>query len=62
MSDFNNDVAESEINNDDLKNRFDQTTNKLIQENNVDSVSKMLLDDIIYQSVEELEEEEETKK
>ena len=61
MSDFNNDVAESEINNDDLKNRFDQTTNKLIQENNVDSVSKMLLDDIIYQSVEELEEEE-TKK
>ena len=61
MSGFNNDVAESEINNDDLKNRFDQTTNKLIQENNVDSVSKMLLDDIIYQSVEELEEEE-TKK
>ena len=61
MSDFNNDVAESEINNDDLKNRFDQTANKLIQENNVDSVSKMLLDDIIYQSVEELEEEE-TKK
>ena len=61
MSDFNNDVAESEINNDDLKNRFDQTTNKLIQENNVDSVSKMLLDDIIYQSVEELKEEE-TKK
>ena len=60
MSDFNNDVAESEINNDDLKNRFDQTTNKLIQENNVDSVSKMLLD-IIYQSVEELKEEE-TKK
>ena len=61
MSDFNNDVAESEINHDDLKNRFDQTANKLIQENNVDSVSKMLLDDIIYQSVEELEEEE-TKK
>ena len=60
MSGFNNDVAESEINNDDLKNRFDQTTNKLIQENNVDSVSKMLLD-IIYQSVEELKEEE-TKK
>ena len=60
MSGFNNDVAESEINND-LKNRFDQTTNKLIQENNVDSVSKMLLDDIIYQSVEELKEEE-TKK
>ena len=61
MSDFNNDVAEPEINNDDLKNRFDQTTNKLILENNVDSVSKMLLDDIIYQSVEELKEEE-TKK
>ena len=60
MSDFNN-VAELEINYYDLKNRFEQTTNKLIQENNVDIVSKMLVDDIINQSIEELEEEETEK-
>ena len=44
-----------------IKNRFEQTTNKLIQENNVDIVSKMLVDDIINQSIEELEEEETEK-
>ena len=43
-----------------IKNRFEQTTNKLIQENNVDIVSKMLVDDII-QSIEELEEEKTEK-
>ena len=40
---------------------MEQTTNKLIQENNVDIVSKMLVDDIINQSIEELEEEEPEK-
>ena len=60
MSYFNN-VVELEINDYDLKNRFEQTTNKLIQENNVDIVSKMLVDDIINQSIEELEEEETEK-
>ena len=54
LSDFNNDVVELEINNYDLKNRFEQTTNKLIQENNVGIVSKMLVDDIINHSIEEL--------
>ena len=44
-----------------IKNRFEQTKNKLIQENNVDIVSKMLVDDIINQSIEELEEEETEK-
>ena len=47
LSDFNNDVVELEINDYDLKNCFEQTTSKLIQENNVDIVSKMLIDDII---------------
>ena len=61
MNDFNNDVVELEINDYDLKNRFEQTTNKLIQKNNVDIVSKMLVDDIINQSIEELEEEETEK-
>ena len=61
MSDFNNDIVELETNNYDLKNRFEQTTNKLIQENNVDIVSKMLVDDIINQSIEELEEKEAEK-
>ena len=60
-SDFNNDVVELEINDYDLKNRFEQITNKLIQENNADIVSKMLVDDIINQSIEELEEEETEK-
>ena len=60
MSDFNN-VVELEINDYDLKSRFEQTTNKLIQENNVDIVSKMTVDDIINQSIEELEEEETEK-
>ena len=64
MSEFNNNVVELEkieINNYDLKNRFEQTTNKLIQGNNVDIVSKMLVDDITNQSIEELEEEETEK-
>ena len=61
LSDFNNGAVELEITDYDLKNRFEQTANKLIQENNVDIVSKMLVDDIINQSIEELEEEE-TKK
>ena len=56
LSDFN--VSELEINDYDFKNRFEQTTNKLIQENNFDIVSKILVDDIINRSIEELEEEE----
>ena len=61
LSNFNNDVVELEINDYDLKNCFEQTTSKLIQENNVDIVSKMLIDDIINQSIEELEGEETEK-
>ena len=61
MSDFNNDVVELEINYYDLKNRFEQTTNKLIQENNVDIVSKILADYITNRSIEELKEEETEK-
>ena len=47
LSNFNNGVVELEINDYDFKNCFEQSTNKLIQENNVDIVSKMLVDDII---------------
>ena len=61
MGDFTNDVGESEINNFDFKNRFEQTANKLIQENNVDIVSKLLFGDVINQSVEELKDEETEK-
>ena len=57
LSDFNNDVVELEINNYDLQNRFEETTSNLFQENNIDIVSKMLVNDIINQSIEELEEE-----
>ena len=59
LSDFNNDVVELEINNYDLQNRFEKTTSNLLQENNIDIVSKMLINDIINQSIEELEEETE---
>ena len=59
LSDFNNDIVELEINAYDLKNRFEETTNNLIQENNIDIVSKMLVNNIISQSIEELEEETE---
>ena len=61
MSDFNNDIVELETNDYDLENRFEQTTNKLIQKNNADIVSKMLVDDVINQSIEEFEEEETEK-
>ena len=61
LSDFNNDVVELEINNYDLQNRFEKTTSNLLQENNIDIVSKMLINDIINQSIEELEEETEQK-
>ena len=59
MSDFNNVVVELEINDYDLKNRFEEATNNLIQENNIDIVSKMLVNDILNQSIEELEDETE---
>ena len=62
LSEFNNDVVELGINDYDLKNHFEQTTNKLVQGNNVDIVSKMLVDNIINQSIEELEEKETEKK
>ena len=61
LSDFNNDVVELEINNYDLQNRSEKTTSNLLQENNIDIVSKMLINDIISQSIEELEEETEQK-
>ena len=59
LSNFNNDVVELEMNGYDLKNCFEETTNNFIQENNTDIVSKMLVNDIINQSIEELEEETE---
>ena len=59
MSDFDNVVVELEINDYDLKNRFEEATNNLIQENNIDIVSKMLVNDILNQSIEELEDETE---
>ena len=41
------------------KKRFEETTNNFVQENNIDIVSKMLVNDIKNQSIEELEEETE---
>ena len=41
------------------KKRFEETTNNSVQENNIDIVSKMLVNDIKNQSIEELEEETE---
>lgn len=40
-------IAELETSNYDLKNRFEQTTNKLLEENNADIISKMLVEDVI---------------
>ena len=40
------------------KKRFEETTNNLVQENNIDIVSKMLVNDIKNQSIEELETEQ----
>ena len=51
-------IAELETSNYDLKNRFEQTTNKLLEENNADIVSKMLVEDVINKSIEGLEVEE----
>ena len=61
LSDFNNGIAELEINYYDLKNRFEQTTSKLIVKNNVGIASRVLVDDIVNQSIEELEEENRKK-
>ena len=41
------------------KKRFEEMTNNLVQENNIDIVSKMLVNDIKNQSIEELEEQTE---
>ena len=48
MIDFNHDVVELEIKDCDFKNCFEETAN---------IVSKMLVNDIINQSIEQLEEE-----
>ena len=44
-----------------LRTVLKQTTNKFIQQNNVNILSKMLIYDIINQSIEEMEKEETEK-
>ena len=51
-------IDELETSNYNLKNRFEQTTNKLLEENNADIVSKMLVEDVINKSIEGLEVEQ----
>ena len=51
-------IAELETSNYDSKNRFEQTTNKLLEENNADIISKMLVEDVIKKTIEGLEVEE----
>ena len=52
-------ISKIEISNQNLKDCFEQTSARMIQENNIDIVSKMLVDDIINESFDEIIEENE---
>ena len=52
-------ISKIEISNQNLKDCFEQTSARMIQENNIDIVSKMLVDDVINESFDEIVEENE---
>ena len=52
-------ISKIEISNQNLKDCFEQTSARMIQENNIDIVSKMLVDDVINESFDEIIEENE---
>ena len=52
-------ISKIELSNQNLKDCFEQTSARMIQENNIDIVSKMLVDDIINESFDEIIEENE---
>ena len=58
-----NGLAKSKIetSNQNLKDRFEQTSTRKLQENNINIVSKILIDDIINESFCEMIEENEKK-
>ena len=52
-------TSKKETSNQNLKDHFEQTSTKMIQENNIDIVSKMLVDDVITEYFDEVIEENE---
>ena len=52
-------MSKIETSNQNLKDHFEQTSTRMIQENNIDIVFKMLVDDIINESFIEIIEENE---
>ena len=52
-------MSKIETSNQNLKDRFEPTSTRTIQENNIDIVSKMLVDDVINESFDEIIEENE---
>ena len=54
-------MSKIETSNQNLKDRFEQTSTRKLQENNINIVSKILIDDIINESFREIIEENEKK-
>ena len=52
-------TSKKETSNQNLKDHFEQTSTRMIQENNIDIVSKMLVDDVITEYFDEVIEENE---
>ena len=62
LSDLNIEEMEINVKEHNLKEQFKETTERMIQQNNMKIVSKRLVDNIIKNAVEELKNEKTSKK
>ena len=62
LSDLNVEKMEINVKEHNLKEQFKETTERMIQQNNMEIISKRLVDNIIKNAVEELKNEKTNKK
>ena len=62
MSNVNVEKVEINIKEQNLKEEFKETTERMIQQNNMEIISKRLVDNVIKNAVEELKNEKTSKK
>ena len=62
MSDLNVEKLEINVKEHNLKEQFKETTERMIQQNNMEIISKRLVDNVIKNEVEELKNEKTSEK
>ena len=62
LSDFNIEKMETDVKEPNLKEQFKETTEKMIQQNNMEIISERLVDNIIKNAVKELKNEKTSEK